>query len=245
MRWLVLSDIHGNIDALDAVLADAEGHWDRVLCLGDLVGYGAAPSAVIARIRSLGPLLLRGNHDRVAAGLSGATDFSPLARTAIEWTRSALSPEERTWLASMPVGPVTHDSGAVLCHGAPFDEDYYVVDLADARMTFLREPFRVCLHGHTHLQTCFTMEGRAVIDRTPFRRARHAVHLRTEHRWLINPGSVGQPRDGDPRAAYASWDAEAGVVELRRVDYDIAAAQGRMRAAGLPERLAERLEIGD
>ncbi len=242
--WLVVSDIHGNIDALDAVLTDADGHWNRAICLGDLVGYGAAPSEVITRIRTLSPVLLRGNHDRVAAGITSAADFSPLARTAIEWTRTALSDDERAWLAAMPVGPAEHPDGALLCHGAPFDEDFYVVDLTDARTTFRSEAFDVCLHGHTHLQTCFTMEGQAVMDRSPFRRARHEIALTPGARWLVNPGAVGQPRDGDSRAAYALWRPEQATIELRRVAYDIAAAQRRMRTAGLPERLAERLEFG-
>jgi predicted phosphodiesterase len=247
MKYLVLSDIHGNVEALDTVLADAaSAGYDATICLGDLVGYGGAPADVIARIQALAPQwIIRGNHDRVCAGITEAATFSPTARLAIEWTRRQLTVEQLAWLAAVPTGPVMCDDTTMICHGAPHDEDFYVLDRGDARMVFLAEDAPVCLHGHTHAQTVFRLAGQVVHDETPARRARWTVTLDRGSRWLVNPGSVGQPRDSDPRAAYALFDTQSGCIELRRIVYDVAAAQQRIRAAGLPEVLARRLATGD
>jgi diadenosine tetraphosphatase ApaH/serine/threonine PP2A family protein phosphatase len=246
MRVLILSDIHSNIEALDAVLADAADAYTASMCLGDIVGYGASPTEVIARLVSLRPQwMIRGNHDRVCAGLTHAATFSPTARTAIEWTRAQLTPDQLTWLAGLPTGPVVVDEMTMMCHGAPQDEDFYLLDSADARLAFSAQSSAVCLHGHTHAQTVFRLRGHAVYDETPSRRPRWSVSIDRESRYLINPGSVGQPRDGDPRAAYAILDVAAGVIELRRVAYDVASAQRRILDAGLPASLARRLATGD
>ena len=244
---LVLSDIHGNLEALDAVLADAaQAGCAGTICLGDLVGYGASPGDVLDRIRDLTPRWnLRGNHDRVCAGITTAALFSPVARTAIEWTRDQLRPAQLAYLAALTPGPVRVDDGLTLCHGAPHDEDLYMVDSADARMGFQADPARVILHGHTHIPTVFRLYDRAIYDETPSRRVRWTIQIDEASRWLVNPGSVGQPRDGDPRAAYALMDVEGRTIELRRVAYDVARAQQRIRAAGLPDILARRLATGD
>ncbi len=245
MPLLLLTDIHGNIDALDAVLDDA-GPVDGVICLGDLVGYGAAPADVIAKIRALAPQwILRGNHDRVAAGLTHAGTFSPTARAAIEWTQRRLDPGDLEWLRHLPIGPLSMDTDTLLCHGAPRDEDYYIQTFADARLVFSDRTFCIALHGHTHLQSVFRLRGAIVHDETPIRRGRVTVAMTDDSRWLINPGSVGQPRDGDARAAYAMLDVEARTIELRRVAYDVARAQARIRDAGLPASLAGRLATGE
>lgn len=244
---LVLSDIHGNLEALDAVLADAAsaGCVDTI-CLGDLVGYGASPREVLDRIQTLAPRwIIRGNHDRVCAGITTAALFSPVARTAIEWTRSQLHPAQLTYLAALMPGPVPCEDGITLCHGAPHDEDFYILDSADARLGFQADPARVILHGHTHVPTVFRLYDRAIYDETPSRRVRWTIQLDDASRWLVNPGSVGQPRDGDPRAAYAVMDVDGRTVELRRVAYDIDRAQQRIRNAGLPDILARRLATGE
>lgn len=246
MRALILSDIHGNIDALEAVLADAAGAYETTICLGDIVGYGAAPLECLNRLDALAPRWqIRGNHDRVCAGITEAYLFSPLARVAIEWTRQQLPAQALSHLRALPHGPIEMDSGTLLCHGAPDDEDRYLLDGADARHGFDTHAAHLCLHGHTHAQTLFRLAGAAVLDETPVRRTRHAVALAPDSRYLINPGSVGQPRDGDPRAAYAILDTVTRVLELRRTGYDIASAQARIRDAGLPDLLATRLAIGE
>jgi len=247
MRVLILSDIHSNVEALDAVLADAQdAAYASTTCLGDIVGYGASPADVITRIRALAPQwIIRGNHDRVCAGLSHPATFSPHARAAVEWTRAQLAPPDLTWLAQLPTGPLVVDATTLVCHGAPQDEDFYLLDSADARLAFSAQTSPLCLHGHTHVQTVFRLSGYAVYDETPSRRPRWSVPLDAASRYLINPGSVGQPRDGDPRAGYAILDTDTRVIELRRVAYDIPSAQRRIREAGLPETLARRLTSGD
>lgn len=257
MRYLVLSDIHGNLQALEAVLADARVHgFDATLVLGDLVGYGADPGAVIDVTLGLRPsAIVRGNHDRVAAGLSPSTDFHDQARAAIEWTRRTLSPAALQSLAALPEGPVDVETGVMICHGSPFDEDHYIFDARDAwrALTFdVREgePPMLCLFGHTHVPAAFATGSRAGIeillpDPDPDDEDRAQV-LRWDRTraTLVNFGAVGQPRDGDPRAAYGIVDLARGRLTFRRVEYDIKTAQERILAAGLPERLALRLDRG-
>ena len=256
MRYLVLSDIHGNLHALEAVLDDARrvGH-DAVLVLGDLVGYGADPDAVVTRTLALSPIaIVRGNHDRVAAGLSPATDFHDQARAAIEWTQRSLSPASRLALAELPEGPIDVAPGLMICHGAPYDEDQYIFDDRDAYRALHfaprpGEPPMLCLFGHTHIPAAFAGSPRGVHvllpDPVPHDEECAQV-LAWEHTrpMLVNFGAVGQPRDGDPRAAYGIVDTVTRELTFRRVDYDIKAAQQRIRAAKLPERLASRLDRG-
>lgn len=246
MCVLVISDIHGNLEALEAVLEDAAATgYTETICLGDLVGYGASPGEVLDRLDALAPRwLIRGNHDRVCAGIGGAETFSPTARAAVDWTHAQLPPARLARLAALAPGPMPFDGETLLCHGAPHDEDFYVMDADDAWLAFQTAPARICLHGHTHLQTVFRLDGAELRDESPAHRARWRVALDAGSRWLVNPGSVGQPRDGDPRAAYALFDPAAGAIELRRVAYDVARAQRRIRKAGLPDALATRLATG-
>lgn len=246
MRSLILADIHANIDALDAVLRAADLlRIDRILLLGDLIGYNAAPAEVLHRLDTLAPAAsIRGNHDKVCAGLEPATEFHPLARQAIEWTRRQLSPADLTRLAALPEGPLSLGDSLEICHGAPFDEDFYVTGTMDARRAIESAGAPICLHGHTHVPSVFTTRGFAVHEELLRDDTLQVIALPSEGRMLANAGSVGQPRDGDSRAAFGVLDTGAGTLELHRVRYDIAAAQARIIAAGLPAALAERLAEG-
>jgi diadenosine tetraphosphatase ApaH/serine/threonine PP2A family protein phosphatase len=249
MRTLVLADIHSNIDALDAVLfAAATLHVDRTIVLGDLIGYNAAPRQVMRRIETLAPaVIVRGNHDKVCAGLEPAAMFSPLAREAIDWTRRQLPPPLLTRLAELPKGPLMLNDTVELCHGAPFDEDFYVQDVLDACRALESTSGRICLNAHTHVPSVYRTVGMSVRDETPFDlevAEVTVIQLPDTGQMLINVGSVGQPRDGDARAAFGVLDEGAGTLELRRVEYDIPSAQRKIIEAGLPAFLAERLERG-
>jgi len=229
---------------LEAVLADAAViGYSATLCLGDLVGYGADPGAVIDRVRALAPVgLIRGNHDKVCAGLEPATLFNEVARRAADWTRSVLSADAVAELAALPKGPQSVTPSLEICHGAPFDEDHYVFDAADAGRAMDAAHGRICLFGHTHLPAVFTTpqdpatRGAGLAD--------DELSLPVTGPALINVGSVGQPRDGDPRAAYGVLDMTRKTIRLRRVAYDVAGAQQRILGAGLPAWLAHRLAKG-
>ena len=254
MRYLVLSDIHANLEALDATLAAAPD-YDRVLVLGDLVGYGADPNAVIDRVREL-PIaaMIRGNHDKVAAGIDSTEGFNHVAKTAVMWTAEALTEANLAWLRALPAGPVAIDEAIEICHGTPFDEDVYVFDDMDAFQAIRAAERPLCLYGHTHVPAVYRLlEGRpgSVPPRDPSldllgptRGVRFRVTLDPDARFLVNCGAVGQPRDGDPRAAFGIVDSEAATATLIRVNYDIATAQRKIVAAGLPEVLSRRLAVG-
>jgi diadenosine tetraphosphatase ApaH/serine/threonine PP2A family protein phosphatase len=246
MRYLVLSDLHANVDALEAVLDSAPtAEWDRVLVLGDLVGYGADPNGVIERVRALAPAaIIRGNHDKAACGLDDGSQFNQVARVAATWTSSALTPDNRAWLRALPAGPVQVDADVEICHGTPFDEDYYIFDASDGARAIAVTQRPIAFFGHTHLPVVFTLRG-DVFDLVALDGAADTrVPLPSGLKYLVNPGSVGQPRDADPRAAYAIVDTEARTLRLRRVDYSVDRAQRRILAAGLPASLANRLAIG-
>jgi predicted phosphodiesterase len=246
VRYLIVSDIHGNYDALEAVLDDARGRYDRILCLGDLVGYGAEPNPVTDWARSNVVSVIRGNHDRACTGTDPLENFNPAARASALWTRGALTPENWKYLEHLPRGPlqVTPDdvpNGSFdLVHGSPLDEDEYLVGLEDVH--FLREYLecKLTFFGHTHLQGGFLLAPRSVKRFTP----NGMLQLEPDYYYLINPGSVGQPRDGDPRAAYALYSPEERMVEYGRVPYDIGKAATKIMEAELPESLAMRLFEG-
>lgn len=245
MRYLVLSDIHANLDALDAVLASAatEG-WDKALVLGDLVGYGADPNGVIAKVRGLPPAaIIRGNHDKAACGVDDASTFNPAARLAAQWTYEALTPEHRDYLRALPAGPLVIDGRVEIWHGAPEDEDEYIFDGPDAWQALEMARTSLCFFGHTHVAVVFHRAGDRFEAIVP-EQAETVVRLERGRQWLINPGSVGQPRDGDPRAAYAVYDDLTEVVVMRRITYPVATAQEKIVAAGLPAALANRLSAG-
>ena len=248
MRYLVLTDIHANLEALDTCLADARARgYDRALVLGDIVGYAANPNEVIERVQGLAPAaIVRGNHDKVACGIEEADGFNLVARSAAVWTLGALTSEHRSWLAALPEGPILVDSLVEICHGSPFDEDVYIFDQLDAIRALDASRRPLCLFGHTHSPTGFEQSPKAATVNTIelYHSSEITLILRDGLKYLLNPGSVGQPRDGDPRAAYAIVDSDRRQVELFRLGYPIGEAQAKILGAGLPEVLAHRLGIG-
>ncbi len=246
MRYLILSDIHANLEAFDAVLAAARTMaYDRVLVLGDLVGYGADPNSVIDRVRDLDPhTLIRGNHDKVGSGLESPEGFNAIAKSAIRWTYDALTPDNRDWLAALPAGPVVVDDLIEICHGTPFDEDAYVFDDLDALRSLHTSERQLCLFGHTHVQVGYALSGDQFTLTTMDDSRPLEIVLTDGSKHLINPGSVGQPRDGDPRAGFAIVDTNQRQVLIYRTPYDIEHARARILEEGLPEILAQRLALG-
>jgi diadenosine tetraphosphatase ApaH/serine/threonine PP2A family protein phosphatase len=246
MRYLVVTDIHANLEALDACLADAKARgYDHALVLGDLVGYGPDPNAVIDRIKALDPIaMIRGNHDKVACGLEQPEGFNAVARRAALWTFEVLTPANRTWLAALPHGPVIVDETVQICHGSPFDEDAYVFDELDAIRALKMSQRPLCLFGHTHYPVTFALtDGRVETIGGPLAPG-GPLTLQESSKYLLNPGAVGQPRDGDARAAYAIVDTSERRVDLFRLDYPIEVTQAKVTKAGLPDVLAQRLAVG-
>jgi len=246
MRYLVISDIHANLEAFDTVIAEAKSlKYDKVLLLGDLVGYGADPNKICERVRGLKPdALIRGNHDKVGSGVESPEGFNAVARNAIRWTYDRLTKENREWLAALPEGPMLVDDAMEICHGTPFDEDAYVFDDLDALRALHAARRPLCLFGHTHVQVGHYLSRdqfglASADDQRPL-----TITLDDANRYLVNPGSVGQPRDGDPRAGFAIVDAAAKELTLYRVEYPIAKAQARILEEGLPDVLATRLALG-
>ena len=244
MRYLVLSDIHANSDALDSVLADAARHRaDHVVLLGDLVGYGADPNGVIDRLEGLGPVFaVRGNHDKAAAALDDAEGFNVAAKFSAQWTFETLTDEHRAYLAALPQGPLLVGDEIECCHGTPYDEDAYVFDEMDALYSLNASQRNLCLYGHTHNPAVLIYDG-SVLDFGPIR-GDQTIPMRAGMGYLVNVGAVGQPRDGDPRAAYGLVDLDRREVSIYRVAYPIEQAQRRILDAGLPEVLAQRLALG-
>lgn len=246
MRYLIISDIHANLTAFDAALNAAKGRWEKAVCLGDVVGYGPDPNEVIDRVRSLDAVTIRGNHDKAGSGLANADDFNPIARAVALWTREHLRPENREWLEKLPTGPLQVNN-FYLVHGAVHDEDEYVFAPAQALASLLDAPSPVVFFGHTHLQGGFTLKDEKV-DGLHFKPAAPQLFapLKIEPgtTYMLNPGSIGQPRDGDTRAAFAIADLDNQTVEFWRVPYDIEAVQKRMQSVGLPEPLILRLSFG-
>ncbi len=239
MRIAVLSDIHSNVVALDAVL-DHAGEVDAIWQLGDVVGYGPEPDAVVGRLSERGATGVRGNHDAAAIGGPEIDWFNPEARAAAEWTRDTISADSRAWLTDLPERRTLE--GIALVHGSPRDPlREYVTDHEIAGANMDLQGTQHGLHGHTHVPVAWM----ATPERVALVRAEDTTTLALgTYRTLLNPGSVGQPRDGDPRAAYLVLDLELGRVSWHRVAYDIAPVQTAIRAAGLPSRLAARLALG-
>jgi diadenosine tetraphosphatase ApaH/serine/threonine PP2A family protein phosphatase len=237
MRIAVLSDIHGNLPALEAILADLRP-YDAVWHLGDVVGYGPQPDEVVARLRDADAIGVRGNHDAAAVGEISTGAFNDDAAAALEWTMRHIAPETAEWLRAQPER--REETGFTLVHGSPRDPTWeYVFSLGIARGNLSLLETEWCLVGHTHVPLCFSQIGHGVTVILP----PAPVDL-AGGRAIINPGSVGQPRDGDPRASALLLDTAARTVEWHRVAYPIETVQARMRRAGLPERLAMRLDHG-
>lgn len=239
MRIAVVSDIHANVVALDAVIAAAgpvDGWWQ----LGDVVGYGPEPDLVVERLVGLAALGVLGNHDAAALGGPEIDWFNPDARRAMEWTRTAIGARTRAWLAALR--PTLVEADRTLVHGSPRDPIWeYVTSIPVARANLAVLATRIGLHGHTHLPMAWLEEDGSIEVVSPSHGS--VLELRGR-RALVNPGSVGQPRDGDPRAAFMIVDTDADTVTWRRVEYDIATVQAGMREAGLPTGLVARLSVG-
>ncbi len=246
MRYLLLSDIHSNDEALAAVLARARRRrFDRVVILGDFVGYGAEPNAVLDRLRRVRKekIVIRGNHDKVVCGLDDGELFNPVALQAARWTEKALTPRNREFLEALPLGPRAVDGAFAICHGSPRDEDAYIFSDRDALVNFRDFDSRVCFFGHSHIPSVFTLEPHGIqVDVVKGDRVRWK--LEKNRRYLVNPGSIGQPRDRNPAAAYAIYDSGDKTIFFDRVPYDVEKAREKIHRAGLPEMLGDRLLVG-
>ena len=213
--------------------------------LDDLVGYGGDPNAVVERVQALTPTaIVRGNHDKVACGLEQAEGFNAVAKSAAKWTLEILTPAHREWLAALPEGPIDVDDVIQICHGSPFDEDAYIFDELDAVRALKVANRPLCLFGHTHSPVTFELSADSFDSVGSAAAPEMRVQMKPGCKYLINPGSVGQPRDGDPRAAYAIVDTTEHRVELYRIRYAVEDAQMKVVKAGLPEVLAQRLAVG-
>jgi predicted phosphodiesterase len=245
VRYLILSDIHANREALEAVEADAAGSFDQTLCCGDLVGYGAEPNICVDWVRANCAHVVRGNHDKACTGLDDLEWFNPVAREAALWTAQVLTQENADYARALPKGPLRIGDFEIV-HGSAIDEDEYVLGPSEAELAFTYMEHRVEFFGHTHVQGGFLWNHSRVeiLHRVAPRTDRQLLEIDPALAYMINPGSIGQPRDGDPRAAYAVYDADAGIVTYRRVAYDVAGAQKKIREAGLPPILADRLAVG-
>jgi diadenosine tetraphosphatase ApaH/serine/threonine PP2A family protein phosphatase len=246
LRYLILTDIHANLEALEVCLTDATRRkYDATLVLGDLVGYGADPNAVVERVQGLKPVaIVRGNHDKVACGLEQAEGFNSVARSAARWTLEVLTPEHRTWLANLPTGPHDVDDVIQICHGSPFDEDAYIFDELDAVRALKLSTRPLCLFGHTHYPITFELSAEGFDSIGPSAAPVAELKMKNGSKYLVNPGSVGQPRDGDARAAWALIDTDESRAEFRRVAYPIEETQAEIRERGLPSALSARLAQG-
>ncbi len=246
VRYLILSDIHSNDEALAAVLARVRRkRFDRVVVLGDFVGYGANPNQVIDRIRRIGKekVMIRGNHDKVVCGLESGDLFNPVALKAARWTTEKLTPRNRKFLEDAAAGPRDVDGAFAICHGSPRDEDAYIFTDYDAYLNFRELSANVCFFGHSHIPSVFTLEPHGIlVELVSESRVRYP--LRKGLRYLINPGSIGQPRDRNAAASYAIYDAAAQVVHFDRVTYPAEKARDKIYKAGLPHILGDRLLVG-
>lgn len=246
MRYLILSDIHSNDDALHAVLARVRRkRFDRVVVLGDFVGYGANPNQVIDRIRDIKKQkrMIRGNHDKVVCGIESGDLFNPVALKAARWTTEKLTPRNRKFLEALPLGPVDVDGAFAICHGSPRDEDAYIFTDYDAYLNFRETDGAVCFFGHSHIPCVFTLEPHGILVEL-IEADRVKYTLKKGLRYLINPGSIGQPRDRNAAASYAIFDAGEGVVHFDRVPYPVDKARDKIFKAGLPHILGDRLLVG-
>jgi predicted phosphodiesterase len=245
VRYLILSDIHANWEALQAVLRQAGSGYDRILCCGDVVGYGADPDAVTEWVRDNVQTSVRGNHDRAAAGLEDLEWFNPVAKQSALWTQAVMKPANIAYLRDLVKGP-EHVGGFQILHGSPLDEDEYVVTEREMAQIAPYLDSEVSFFGHTHLQGGFLCHRNGVMSLRGVDEDsdQQTIELEKDASYLINPGAVGQPRDGDPRAAYAVYQPEARLVTLCRAEYDVETAQKKILKAGLPELLAARLGAG-
>lgn len=245
MKYLILSDIHSNHEALSAVLARVKRkRWDKVVFLGDLVGYGANPNQTVDMVRALKPLqAIRGNHDKVCSGIENGEMFNRVALQAAQWTQQRLTKSNLEWLYRLPEGPTVVDGAFAISHGTPIDEDAYIFGEIEALNVFRQTAFPLCFFGHSHFPVVFGLSPDAihtVLTTSPTFR----IRLEPGMRYLVNPGSIGQPRDGSPLASFGMYDSDAKTVTIYRVPYRVERTQKKILDAGLPAPLADRLALG-
>jgi len=245
VRYLILSDIHANWEALQAVLEHAAGLYDEIICCGDLIGYGADPNAVCLWCRENCKVVVRGNHDKASVGLEDLEWFNPVAKAAAIWTQQTLTPENIEYVRNLPKGPVTVSNFQII-HGSPLDEDEYMIGASDAAQLFSYLSRPVAFFGHTHLQGGFIWNHSRIetIGKPGARSHEEVLDIDPDCAYMINPGSVGQPRDADARAAYVIYDPDNKLLTYYRHNYDVVKAQAKILQAGLPPLLAERLSLG-
>ena len=246
MRYLVLSDMHGNWDAFAAVLNRVRRkRFDATLVLGDLVGYGAGPNQVIEAVRNLdgAVYIVRGNHDKVVCELEDGSNFNQPALTAARWTTERLTAANLRFVREMPLGPVAVDDDLHICHGSPLDEDTYVFSIYDAYEIFTNYRAPLVFFGHTHIPSLFVLQNQG-IEVAVVQGESYTLKIEDGKRYLLNPGSIGQPRDRDPRASFLTYDSDSRIVRWQRVEYAIDKAQERIVRSGLPKVLADRLSLG-
>jgi len=245
MKYLILSDIHSNKEALAAVLSFVRRkHWQKVVFLGDLVGYGANPNQTVDMLRALKPLAaIRGNHDKVCSGIENGELFNRIALEAAMWTRRKLTRSNLVWLKGLPQGPFVVDGTFAISHGTPIDEDAYIFGEIEALNVFRQTDFPLCFFGHSHFPVIFALSPDAI---TTILTVAPSFRFKLEQgvRYLINPGSIGQPRDGNPLASFAIYDSDAHSVAIHRIPYRIIETQHKILKAGLPRPLADRLALG-
>jgi len=245
MRYLIFTDIHGNLEAFLVFLKFAQKYKiDHYLFLGDLVGYGASPNEIIQKIRALKPIsTIRGNHDKAVCEIDTVQTFNPIAASAIHWTRQNILKKNLTYLARLKKGLIVINDEISICHGAPFDEDHYIFGEFDAAEAFLHVKTPICFFGHTHFPFVYT-EKDHFVEGTFLTGNSNEIKIEKGTKYLINPGSIGQPRDRNPRAACAIYDSKSKKIKFFRLEYDIGEAQRKIIKANLPPALAERLGVG-
>ncbi|MCP5054476.1 MAG: metallophosphoesterase [bacterium] len=244
MKYLIFSDIHSNLESFEALLQlETAKSADKLLFLGDLVGYGANPEESINLFRGLdATFCIRGNHDKVIADLESSSLFNPVAAFSAEWSKIQISPDNQTFLKQLRKGPEVIDHFITLCHGSTFDEDYYVFSMFEAVESFKFMDTSIGFFGHTHFPVIYLLRNEK-IDIVPLSEDTK-IKLDPNTRYLLNPGSIGQPRDKNPKPSYIMFDSARKEVQFSRFTYDIKEAQRKIREAGLPEILASRLEAG-
>lgn len=249
MKYLIISDIHSNIEALRAVMFETMSmDIDKYIILGDLVGYCASPNEVVEKVRKINPAtIIRGNHDKFVSGFSDGKDFNYIAREADLWTRENLLTQNLEFLRQIPKGPIEVDGLFEIVHGSHYDEDRYILSSNEALEEFYGSQWRITFFGHTHIQMVWTYEDdkkeiKAYIFKIDGNK--YEYKLDRKLRYMINPGSVGQPRDRDPRSAFAIFDSDKFSVTFFRINYNIRSAQNKIISAGLDEFLSERLAVG-
>ncbi len=245
MRYLIFSDVHSNLEALKAMIEFIKNRkFEQFIFLGDIVGYGANPNEVIEEIKKISPLyIVRGNHDKAVAGLTSLDYFNPVAALAVMWTSKNIKPDNLQFIKKLNRGPLKINEEMTICHGSPWDEDYYMFNKFDAFEAFSIFDSRICFFGHTHFPAIHILKNDDVKTIYP---GKFPSRLKIEdgNRYLINPGSIGQPRDGNPLSSFLIYDSKKKIITIHRIPYDISTAQSKILEAGLPQMLASRLSSG-